>query len=104
MKVKMAVDRLGALAQASRLTVFRFLVQHGHRGLCVGDIQTRLKLAPATLSFHLKTLSQAGLLVSRQEGRFIYYQPNFEVMNELIGYLTENCCEGQGCAATRSGC
>jgi DNA-binding transcriptional ArsR family regulator len=97
MKSSDAVNRLYALAQESRLAVFRLLVQKGSQGLCAGDIGERLKLPPATLSFHLKELSNAGLLIARQEGRFIYYAPDFETMNGLIGYLTENCCNGQAC-------
>jgi DNA-binding transcriptional ArsR family regulator len=93
----MAVTRLAALAQESRLAIFRLLVQKGAEGLCAGDIAERLGLAPATLSFHLKELSHAGLLQSRQEGRFIYYMPDFEAMNALVSYLTENCCGGPTC-------
>ncbi|WP_028008223.1 ArsR/SmtB family transcription factor [Solimonas flava] len=97
MKAEIAVERLAALAQESRLAIFRCLVQEGPDGLCAGDIATRLKLTPATLSFHLKELSRAGLLKSRQEGRFIYYAPDFKAMNALLGYLTENCCGGASC-------
>ena len=97
MKLETAVARLGALAQETRLAIFRLLVQKGPEGLCPGDIQTRLRLAPATLSFHLKELTNAGLLRPRQEGRFIYYAPDFSVMNALVGYLTENCCGGESC-------
>ncbi|WP_020650695.1 ArsR/SmtB family transcription factor [Solimonas variicoloris] len=97
MKAEIAVERLAALAQESRLAIFRCLVQEGAEGLCAGDIATRLGLAPATLSFHLKELSRAGLLKSRQEGRFIYYAPDFKAMNALLGYLTENCCGGASC-------
>ncbi len=97
MELEIAVQRLAALAQESRLSVFRLLVRHGAEGLCVGDIQARLKLAPATLSFHLQELAAAGLLIARQEGRFIYYRPDFKAMNELLGYLTENCCDGKPC-------
>lgn len=88
------VTRLAALAQETRLAIFRLLVQRGAAGLCAGDIQARLKLAAPTLSFHLKELTNAGLLESRQEGRFIYYAPDFDAMNALVGYLTENCCGG----------
>lgn len=94
MEMSTAVSCLGALAQESRLAVYRLLVQAGPQGLCVSDIQAQLGLAPATLSFHLKTLSAAGLLTARQDGRFIYYAPDFAVMNGLLGYLTENCCAG----------
>ena len=92
-----AVTRLAALAQESRLAIFRLLVKKGPDGLCPGDIGSKLDLAPATLSFHLKELSNAGLLKWRQDGRFLYYSPDFKVMNALLGYLTENCCEGRGC-------
>jgi ArsR family transcriptional regulator len=98
MKTSTAVSRLAALAQESRLAVFRALVQAGPEGLCVGDIGAKLKVAPATLSFHLKELARAGLIRPRQDGRFIYYAPDFKVMNDLVGYLTENCCGGRSCA------
>lgn len=97
MKSEIAVLRLAALAQQSRLAVYRLLVQKGPEGLCVGDIQAKLKLAPATLSFHLKELSNAGLIKSRQDGRYIYYSPDFKAMDALLGYLTENCCGGLPC-------
>lgn len=89
-----AVSRLAALAQDSRLAIFRLLVQRGPEGLPAGEIANRLKLPAATLSFHLKELSNAGLLKARQEGRFIYYAPDFKAMNALLAYLTENCCAG----------
>ncbi len=97
MKSITAVTRLSALAQESRLAIFRLLVQKGADGLCVGDIQSALKLSAATLSFHLKELTNAGLLKSQQEGRFIYYAPDFKAMNELLAYLTESCCDGKSC-------
>lgn len=92
-----AVTRLASLAQDSRLAVFRLLVQRGPEGLAAGEIAARLKVPPATMSFHLKELSHAGLLKSRQEGRFIYYSPDFKAMNALIAYLTENCCAESAC-------
>lgn len=98
MKSDTAVTRLAALAQETRLAIFRLLVQKGPDGLCAGDIQSKLRLAPATLSFHLKELTNAGLLKARQESRFIYYAPDFPAMNALLGYLTENCCGGASCA------
>ena len=93
-----AVSRLASLAQDSRLAVFRLLVQRGPEGLAAGEIAARLKIAPATLSFHLKELSRAGLLKSRQDGRFIYYSPDFKAMRALLDYLTENCCAESACA------
>lgn len=97
MESESAVLRLAALAQASRLAIFRLLVRSGPQGLCVGDIADALQLAPATLSFHLKELSHAGLIRARQDGRFYFYSPDFDAMNALIGYLTENCCGGAPC-------
>src|SRR5690606_23593229 len=97
MKIQTAVARLSALAQETRLSIFRLLVQKGPDGLCVADIQSRRKLAPAMLSFHLKELTAAGLLKARQDGRFIFYSPDFKAMNALIDYLGENCCGGAGC-------
>lgn len=90
-----AVHALSALAQTTRLSIFRLLVEAGHGGLAAGEIGERLGIPAATLSFHLRTLSQAGLLASRREATFIYYTANFEVMTELVGYLTENCCRGR---------
>lgn len=92
MKVQTAVTRLSALAQESRLAIFRLLVQRGPEGLSAGDIASKLKVAPNTLSFHLKELSNAKLLNSRQEGRFVFYAADFEAMNDLLSYLTEHCC------------
>ncbi len=93
----MAVKKLAALAQNSRLAIFRLLVQSGPDGLCAGDIGARLKVSPATLSFHLKELNNAGLVRPRQEGRFVYYAPDFNQMNALLAFLTENCCGGVPC-------
>ncbi|WP_428312744.1 ArsR/SmtB family transcription factor [Hydrocarboniphaga sp.] len=99
MKIETAVTRLSALAQYSRLSVFRLLVQKGPDGMPAGEIAERLGVAPNALSFHLKELSNAGLLKSRQDGRFIYYAPDFKAMNALLGYLTESCCAGAPAAA-----
>jgi DNA-binding transcriptional ArsR family regulator len=95
MKTKDALAALAALAQESRLAIFRHLVEAGPEGLPVGKIADALGLPAATLSFHLKELTQAGLLESRQDGRFIWYATHFATMNALIGYLTENCCGGK---------
>jgi ArsR family transcriptional regulator, arsenate/arsenite/antimonite-responsive transcriptional repressor len=97
MEQKTAVEALGALAQDSRLQVYRLLVQAGPEGLAASDIAERLGIPANTLSFHLKTLSHAELVQSRQEGRFIYYSANYERMNALLGFLTENCCGGRSC-------
>jgi ArsR family transcriptional regulator, arsenate/arsenite/antimonite-responsive transcriptional repressor len=92
MKTTEVVTALAALAQDTRLAVYRLLVQQGPTGLAAGEIADQLGTAPATLSFHLKELAHAGLVTSRQEGRFVYYAGNFDTMNELVAFLTENCC------------
>jgi DNA-binding transcriptional ArsR family regulator len=94
MEMKAAVVALAALAQETRLSIFRLLVQAGPQGLAAGRIGDSLDVAPATLSFHLKELSHAGLVSSRQEGRFIYYATDFERMAALMTFLTQNCCQG----------
>lgn len=83
---------LAALAQDSRLAIYRLLVQRGPDGLSAGTIAERLDVSAATLSFHLKELAHAQLIVPRQEGRFIYYSANYDSMNGLIAFLTANCC------------
>lgn len=93
-----AVIALGALAQTSRLEVYRLLVQAGPEGMPASDIAERLGIPANTLSFHLKNLSHAGLVQSRQDGRFVIYSTNYDQMNALLGFLTENCCGGQSCA------
>jgi ArsR family transcriptional regulator, arsenate/arsenite/antimonite-responsive transcriptional repressor len=89
-----AVAALAALAQDSRLAVYRLLVQAGPEGLPAGEIATALRLAPNTLSFHFDRLRQAALVTVRRDGRSMIYAARFETMNALIGYLTENCCQG----------
>ena len=100
METKTAVASLAALAQETRLAIYRLLVERGPTGVSAGEIGAELGIAPATLSFHLKELSHAGLIASRQEGRFIFYSANFGQMNALVGFLTENCCaaDGMSCA------
>ncbi|HWD21824.1 MAG TPA: metalloregulator ArsR/SmtB family transcription factor [Burkholderiales bacterium] len=98
MEMKQAIGALGALAQESRLKIYRLLVEVGPRGIAAGSIGEKLRLPPATLSFHLAGLTRAGLATSRQDGRFVIYTADFENMNALVGYLTENCCGGQSCA------
>lgn len=97
MKTKEAVTALSALAQESRLGVYRLLVQAGPEGMAAGVIAERLGLPPPTLSFHLKELSNAGLAVSRQEGRYVIYSANFGHALKLVNFLTENCCGGRSC-------
>ena len=96
--MKQAVEALAALAQETRLKVYRLLVERGPQGMPAGAIGERLDLPPATLSFHLAHLARAGLARSRQEGRFVIYSADFQNMTALVGYLTENCCGGQSCA------
>ena len=99
MKTPQAVKALAALAQDTRLAIYRILVQQGPEGLSAGTIAERLDLPGATLSFHLKELANAGMVEARQDGRFVFYSANYEQMNGLLGYLTENCCQGERCAA-----
>ena len=92
MKVIDAIASLGALAQESRLAVFRTLVKRGPEGYTPTQLGERLNVSATTLSFHLKELQRAGLIGVRREGRFLYYYPNFAQMQQLMGFLTENCC------------
>ena len=94
MKPAQVVEALSALAQPTRLALYRLLVARGPDGMAAGHVSEKLKVSPATLSFHFRTLSHAGLIESRQEGRFIYYAANYTVMNDMLAYLTENCCGG----------
>jgi DNA-binding transcriptional ArsR family regulator len=96
MKTRTAVAALSALAQDTRLAVYRLLVQQGPSGLAAGEIAGQLGVTPATLSFHLKELAHAGLVTARQEGRFVFYAANFSAMNALVAFLTENCCAADG--------
>jgi len=93
MKINNAVEALGALAQETRLTVFRLLVRAGPDGLAAGDVAERLGVPPATLSFHLKALEHAGLLRARRDGRQIFYAAHYQGMRSLLAFLTEECCQ-----------
>lgn len=94
MNEKQAVKALSALAQETRLEIFRLLVEKGPEGLPAGEIGGSLEVAPATLSFHLKELEQGGLLTSRRVSRKIFYATNYEGMGELMNFLSEDCCKG----------
>jgi len=94
MKAKAAIEALGALAQESRLAVFRLLVHEGPEGLSAGSIAERLGVPAPTLSFHLAYLNRAGLVSPKREGRSILYAANYRGMNALLTYLTEDCCQG----------
>jgi DNA-binding transcriptional ArsR family regulator len=92
MKSTEAVHSLAALASEARLAVFRILVKRGPEGYTPSELIERLKIPAPTLSFHLKELANAQLIVSRRQGRNLYYSPNFTRMNALVSFLTENCC------------
>ena len=100
------VKALAALAQASRLEIFRALVVAGTEGLTPSALSEALGVAPNRLSFHLKELTHAGLVAQERAGRNLIYRAQFDRMNALIGYLTENCCQGQVClpSAATAGC
>ena len=97
MEKQIAIAALAALAQETRLDVYRLLVRHGGDGMPAGAIGSALGLPSATLSFHLKELRSAGVVESRREGRSVIYRPDFGAMQKLLRFLTENCCEGAGC-------
>ncbi|MDE2379127.1 metalloregulator ArsR/SmtB family transcription factor [Bradyrhizobium sp.] len=96
-----AVAALAALAQDNRLDVFRLLVRAGPTGMPAGAIAETLGLAPNTLTFHFDRLRSAGLVSARRDGRSIIYAARYERMNALLGFLTENCCEGLSCTPAR---
>ncbi len=104
METKNAIISLAALAQDSRLAVFRLLVQAGPEGLAASKIAEHLGLAPSSLSFHLKELSHADMVIANQQGRSIIYSANFATMNSLLAYLTENCCGGNPCGPAAISC
>lgn len=97
MEIKTIVTALSALAQESRLAIYRLLVHAGPDGLPAGRISETLDVSPSSLSFHLKELSHAQLVISRHEGRFVIYSANYIQMNNVLAYLTENCCGGAPC-------
>ncbi|MDR9839732.1 MULTISPECIES: ArsR/SmtB family transcription factor [Herbaspirillum] len=104
METKSVITALAALAQESRLAIFRFLVQVGPEGSAASKIGDALGIAPSSLSFHMKELSHAGLVTSHQEGRFVIYAANYTAMNDVLGFLTENCCGGNVCSPVNACC
>jgi ArsR family transcriptional regulator len=99
-----AVTALAALAQDSRLDVFRLLVQVGPDGMPAGDVAEALALPPNALTFHFDKLRMAGLVTVRREGRSMIYAARYETMNDLLAYLTENCCGGDANACPPASC
>jgi DNA-binding transcriptional ArsR family regulator len=94
MKAAAVIEALGALAHEHRLAIFKLLVERGPEGLAAGHIGSRLKLVPSSLTFHLQNLQRAGLISQRRESRHLIYSADYEAMNGVLGYLTENCCVG----------
>ena len=97
MEIESIVNALAALAQSSRLAIFRALVQAGPAGLAAGKISECTGIAPSSLTFHLKELLHADMVSARQDGRYMIYAANFTTMNALLAFLTENCCGGLPC-------
>src|ERR1700683_1587573 len=96
MKTRQVIDALGALAHEHRRSIFRLLIERGPEGLPAGRIADRVGLVPSSLTFHLQNLQRAGLITQRRASRQLFYSADFTAMNELIGYLTENCCAESG--------
>ena len=99
-----AAELLAALGHESRLAIFRLLVEAGRGGLYASAIGERLGMAPATLSFHLAHLTRVGLIAGERESRFIHYSANYGTMDELIAFLTRNCCQGEACLPKTACC
>ena len=97
MELTTASERLAALGHETRLAIYRLLVQAGSEGVSAGLIGEKLEIPPPTLSFHLAHLSRVGLIKGRQQSRFIYYMADYGTMEELLAYLTKNCCQGSQC-------
>jgi DNA-binding transcriptional ArsR family regulator len=100
MKTDQAIAALGALAHEHRLAIFRALVVRGPDGLAAGQISERVGLAPSSLTFHLQLLNRAGLISQQRVGRQLIYATSFPAMNELVAYLTENCCQAANVCKT----
>ena len=97
MEINAAAERLNALASPARLQIFRYLVRHADQSVCVGDLAQALEMKAATLSFHLRELSRAGVIQPQQQGRHIFYQPALGAVQELVNFLLEDCCAGGNC-------
>jgi DNA-binding transcriptional ArsR family regulator len=97
-EIRTALERLAALAQETRLTVFRTLVQQGPGGIAAGELAERVGISPSNLSFHVAALERAGLVAGTRSGRSIAYAADYRAMSDLLAYLYESCCQGQGCA------
>ena len=102
MQTNKVIAALAALAQETRLAVFRLLVQSGPEGMAATKISEQVGIPASSLSFHLKEMSHADLVTSRQQSRYVIYSANFTTMSELIGFLTDNCCGGNPCISTCS--
>ncbi len=104
MELAAAAKALDALGHESRLATFRALVQAGPEGLAASRIAETVGISPSALTFHLKELALSNLVTSCQEGRFVIYAAQFETMNSLLGFLTENCCGGKPCTPAPTAC
>ncbi len=104
MNAQNVIRALAALAQEVRLRVFRALVVAGPEGMTPGALAAALAVAPTSLSFHLKELTNAGLLMQSREGRNLIYRADYACMGDLMAYLTENCCRGTPCAEAAPSC
>jgi ArsR family transcriptional regulator len=98
MELNQAVKSLAALAQEHRLAIFKLLIQAGPEGMAAGQVSEELGISSSSLSFHMKELTHAGLVTSRNEGRYVIYSALIQSMNELLAYLAENCCGGNPCS------
>ena len=99
-----AILLFAALAQETRLKIIRVLVQSGPAGLAAGQLAERVGVSPSNLSFHLKELERAGLLNARRQGTSIFYAVSFEMLTNLVGFLSQNCCEDAGCQSSDGAC
>jgi ArsR family transcriptional regulator, arsenate/arsenite/antimonite-responsive transcriptional repressor len=104
METKSVLSAMAALAQETRLGIFRLLVQTGPEGMAATRIAEHMGIAPSSLSFHLKELTHSGLIGARQDGRFLFYTANMDTMNALVAFLTANCCGGVACMPAATSC